>query len=392
MSVHFISGKPGGDKSLYALKLIVEELLYGHRRVVTNLPIRPGVLNGYLQKEYPDRTIDLLSRLYILDDSATEEFWTFRGMDSKGPELLSKERWVAGEKPDYGGVKDDGVFYVIDEVHNFFNARAWMETGRDVLFYLSQHRKLGDTVVAVTQSIGNVDKQFRSVTQDYTYLRNMSKEKLGPFKLPAMFLRQTYLQPATDTTPCMESGTFRLDVSGLAACYDTASGVGIHARAGDIRERRKGMHWSVGVGAVVLLVCLVGFGLPRAVGAMFKTDTVKNLGKASSAQAPGLTNVWDGIRPGAFVKPQGVVYAPPPEKPATNEIRTLKETGLVSHGVKMAGFLKMSIPGQGPRFEWLLSNGRRVKPGDKDFVSGGPEFIELKGVGRLDYFASTPGE
>ena len=95
-------------------------------------------------------------------------------------------------------------------------------------------------MVCITQSVNNVDKQFRSVAQDYTYLRNLSKQRAGFFRLPALFVRSTYAQPATPASAPMESGTFRLDVSGLAACYDTAKGVGIHGRAGADTNERKG--------------------------------------------------------------------------------------------------------------------------------------------------------
>jgi hypothetical protein len=168
--------------------------------------------------------------------------------------------------------------FVIDEVHNFFGSRQWQETGQDVLFYLSQHRKLGDTVICVTQAVGNVDKQFRSVTQDFTYLRNLSKEKYGRFRLPSLFVRRTYSSPPGDGAKAgdaMESGTFTLDVSGLAACYNTAAGVGIHAKVGDTAERKTGVHWTVGVGLVILVVCLLGFYVPKAVASLFKTPQVQ---------------------------------------------------------------------------------------------------------------------
>jgi len=126
------------------------------------------------------------------------------------------------------------------------------------LFYLSQHRKLGDDVVAITQHIGNVDKQFRSVTQDYTYLRNLNKEKFGVFRMMPLFLRSTFLQPATGAPgeKAMETGSFRLDVTGLGSCYDTAAGVGIHNRGdADTQTKARGfpLTWLVVVGALLLL-------------------------------------------------------------------------------------------------------------------------------------------
>ena len=176
---------------------------------------------------------------------------------------MSNAEWKTGARPDFTAVKDHGIFYVLDEVHIAFNARAWADTGHEVLYYLSQHRKLGDDVVCITQAINNVDKQFRSVAQDFTYIRNLSKQKAGVFRLPAMFIRSTYAQPATDTSKPMETGTFKLDVSGLASLYDTAKGVGIHGRAGaDTNARKRGIHWLWFVVGLPVLLWLVFHYLP----------------------------------------------------------------------------------------------------------------------------------
>lgn len=267
MSIHFISGKPRGGKTLYSVKLIVDELVHGRRPVVTNVPLDLGRLNEYLQEKYPKACVNIHERVLMLSDEDAGKFWTVR--PGFRAEVLSAQDWDSGRFPDFAGRKDEGVMYVIDEIHNFFNARLWAKTGRDVLFYLSQHGKLGDTLICITQHVGNVDKQFRSVTQDYTYLRNLTKERMGLFRLPAVFVRKSYLQPATDTSVPCESGTFRLDVSGLASCYDTAQGVGIHGRAADKGEKRSGIPWYVFVIVVpVLIIGVVVYGPRMAVAAI----------------------------------------------------------------------------------------------------------------------------
>jgi Zonular occludens toxin (Zot) len=286
VSIHFISGKPGAGKSLYATKLVFEELRFGNRQIVTNLALKPGELNAYYHRHYgdasgirrfrvprflnflfwilPDWLIfkvfpvslqqmeertkspqvdDICSRITLITDEDLPTFFTKRPgikIDS-----ISNEDWRMGMRPDYTVVKDHGVFFVLDEVHIAFNSRAWALTGAEVLYYLSQHRKLGDDVLCITQSVANVDKQFRSVAQDFTYIRNLGKESFGHFRLPMRFIRKTYAQPPVgDKSEPMEMGSFALDVNGLATCYDTAKGVGIHGRAGaDTKHRKKGIHW-----------------------------------------------------------------------------------------------------------------------------------------------------
>src|ERR1051325_11106369 len=117
MAIHAISGKPGGGKSMYSVKLILDELLYGTRVVITNVPLHIPRLNEWLQTEYPSKTIDLFFRVRMLDEQMTSHFWTYRpkGRDEwlRIPEL-TKEDWQSGKKPSYSMVEDNGVMYVID--------------------------------------------------------------------------------------------------------------------------------------------------------------------------------------------------------------------------------------------------------------------------------------
>ena len=176
MSVIFISGKPGGGKSYWAFKqYVVRELIQGQRTIITNLDILPGMLNEWLQEFAPKQVrqmdIDLHSRLIILTKDQSNRFYLYRPDDYrlKDPE----EEWDAdkfsGKVKQHGykrpkldltqcyrgtGEEEEtcnprelgGVLYIIDELHEYFNAREWMETGRSALTYLSQHRKMGDDV------------------------------------------------------------------------------------------------------------------------------------------------------------------------------------------------------------------------------------------------------
>lgn len=350
MSVHFISGKPGAGKSLYATKLIFEELRYGTRHVVTNVPLLVGELNAYYHEHYADdsgwrkyaipwwiprwlgawlfwclpeflalrffpispcdaeqrllqpQADDICSRVHLITDEEMSVFFTKR--PGSTIEHIDNERWRAGVRPDYSVVKDGGVLFALDEVHIAFNSRAWATTGAEVLYYLSQHRKLGDDVLAITQAVGNVDKQFRSVAQDFTYLRNFAKETFGHFRLPSRFVRKTYSQPPVGTgekTEPMEIGTFTLDVKGLARCYDTARGVGIHGRAGaDKKERKKGIHWLwFVVGAPAILWAAFHF-TPRLIVGLWHHSVPSSV-PPSPVKSPATTVNMTHFQPGPSV-------------------------------------------------------------------------------------------
>jgi len=366
VSIHFISGKPGGGKSLYGMRLILDELFYGTRHIITNVPLDLPALNAYVAKESGDRVIDVVGRVWVLDDDQTGEFWTYR----PGVRIprLSKTEWESGSLPSYKGVQDSGVFYVIDEVHNFFGSRQWALTGRDVLFYLSQHRKLGDTVLCITQAIENVDKQFRSVTQDFTFIRNLSKERLGMFRLPGIFMRRTYNSPPSANSTPMESGTFMLDVTGVAACYNSAAGVGIHGRMADKQERKKGIHWAYAVGVVIALIVIVANWGPSALASFFKTPEEKGQARRIVSKGSPLPEPGPNVQPGELTSPMPYSVSPP--------IPSIKNSLDVSTNVWITGMNTIDKTAY-----ILLSNGAVLKfPQDAEVTRLTPSSVVWRGV------------
>jgi hypothetical protein len=168
------------------------------------------------------------------------------------------------------------------------------------MYYLSQHRKLGDDVVLISQSIQNVDKQMRSVAQDFTYVRNLTKEQHGLFRLPALFIRRVFLElPTGPGVKAVQTGTFRLDVSGVAKCYDTAAGVGIVGSTGaDTLERKRGLHWAYYVVGVLALIFVTVRFVPSAVASFF-TRPLRAVPSASVQPLPsgrGAGATFSGIK------------------------------------------------------------------------------------------------
>ena len=110
-----------------------------------------------------------------------------------------------------------------------------------------------------------MDGQFRRVAQDFSYIKNLGKQKEGWFRLPCYFLRRTYGSPVLNSSApgeVLEGGGFRLNVKGLASCYDSSAGVGIlGGRAADIGERQKGLDWRLGIVMVIGVVLFLGFAV-----------------------------------------------------------------------------------------------------------------------------------
>lgn len=239
MSIHIILGRPGSGKSMYAVHCLIKELVEGQRNIVTNLPLKPDILNEFTQTKYPDAHTRFVERLRIMSDDEMRNFWKFRG-----PPLADQPN---------GDDNGRGVAYFLDEAHIAFNARDWATLGRDAINYMSQHRKLGDIVWPITQACGNLDKQFRSVAEDYTVLRNEYTAKMGIFRGMGRFVRKSYyFEPQGKAEP-FETATFSIDTKGVAACYDTAKGIGVHGSKADIGRRAKGIPiWWVFPGIILL--------------------------------------------------------------------------------------------------------------------------------------------
>jgi hypothetical protein len=284
MAIHFVTGKPGGGKSYFTVRQIVEELRRSERQIITNVALNLDALAEYCHENI-EKPVDVNKRIRMLTEAEVYTFWRcFVGMTITKTRRLGEGQ----DKPfvtDYAELETlssyEGALFIIDEVHLYFSARDWQKTGPDCEFFFSQHRKLKSDVFLVTQHCEKVDKNMRRNAQDFTVLRNMETEKLWmgvTFK--KTLRRATYLQQPVRGDAPMESGYFRLDVAGLGKLYNTAAGVGIVGRL-DVRENHGGRGIWVWVAlAVVAALCawvfpqVVGFGAKKFInGAQVGTVT-----------------------------------------------------------------------------------------------------------------------
>jgi len=306
---------------MYATYKVCDELVHGSRNVVTNLPLRPDMLNEFIQKKYPDVNTRFVERLRIMSDDEMAHFWDFRGPPTN-------------DKPN-GEDKGHGVAYFLDEAHIAFNARDWATLGRAAIHYMSQHRKLGDIVWPITQSCGNLDKQFRSVAEDYTVLRNEYTAKMGVFRGMGRFVRKSYYSEPQGKAEPFETATFHIDTKGIAACYDTAKGIGVHGSKADIGRRAKGIPiWMVfpAIIAVAMMCVFIPMLMGRAAGSFIGGG--KKNEKQTSPTVQAATQLIPGYAvvtsPSPTVQPQA--YQVPPSQTQTNTPKPFVRGYLVKGG------------------------------------------------------------
>lgn len=320
--INFISGKPGAGKSLLGTRMIIDELRLGKRDVVTNIALDLPRLCEYLHQEYGD-SFEAASRIRLLNEEEAGAFYLHRGQgrDVTERKVIEFEGRKI-ERYNYDPLMGlGGVLFVIDEVDIYYSARGWATAGPDAFYYLKQHRKLGDDVICIAQHISNVDKQFRSVAQDFTYVTNRGKERLpllfGLVRNVGGFTRTTYPEPVRPGVLGV-TGYFTLDAKGIASCYRTSAGVGMIGNMdADKGQRAKGFNPAFLVVPLLVLVMVLWYG-PRVLASkMFGADFSKDKGKKENVivqtnSAPVAAPVsLASLVPGSFAKPVQVARAEP---------------------------------------------------------------------------------
>jgi hypothetical protein len=174
--IALVTGTPGAGKSYYTVCQIIEALEAG-KFVATNVELAPGwehkVANHHpLRWLIPGRRRRLAAsyreRVYISPD--LDELFRLR---------------LAGRKEGRG-------WMILDEAHNWMNARTWDsdEDGQStkaeavrrrlqVVRFFSQHRKLGWDIFLISQDEKNIDRQVRSLFEYHIKLKNLRRMKVA---------------------------------------------------------------------------------------------------------------------------------------------------------------------------------------------------------------------
>lgn len=285
--IKIVVGPPGAGKGLWLIQMVVDVLLDSNKTIITNFAIRLPELNVWLQKHHPEASVNLHERIVFLPEDEVKEFylWRSNGVKIQAP---TKEMMDGNEFQDYAiANQHPSVCYVLDEADIYFGAREYASHGRAVNFYNKQHRKLGDSVYYCCQATDQIDKQIRLLTQETIILKNLSKQKKGIFKLPALFCWSQYYQVPKQMDKPMCSGTFRLEVGpGLKECYETAAGVGMEGMKADRGERAKGVHYYWLIPAVIVAAILV-VKVPFVFGQVFASATIGASSKAAQVVRDG---------------------------------------------------------------------------------------------------------
>lgn len=162
--IMFFSGLPGSGKSLHCAKMIDKY----HRRgkhVIANFEINPRFWDKRRCKKnkYSKEPGILYETVH---DGITVDFL----MDFADKNHARNKR---------GQIIEKQTLLIIDECQTMFNSRSWNQKGRSQwCIFFSQHRKFGYSIILVSQSKEQIDKQIRKQFQyDFNH-RNAKYFKL----------------------------------------------------------------------------------------------------------------------------------------------------------------------------------------------------------------------
>lgn len=299
--ITFICGKPGGGKSLTALREMAIALDDPNGPfIVTNLSLR---LDSIMERWGIETA---LSRIRVLDDSEIGEFYLCRRGEQGDFDIpLHVPAGLGYEVPDLGSEQLDsvvqrGTLYIIDEVHVHFHARQWQRVGMATQFWATQHRKINDRVLLLTQKIEQVEKQLRNLGQEYWLCENLQK-KAGPVKWvkhSSKIKVHRYLSPNPQAEKQADSFEFPMDAA-LFELYDTSGGVGVRARG--IKEKdggKKGINVKLFLVLALVAIVLGGLSIMKgsrvavskgleSSGSMKAVQEIEKEGKNGGEKKPG---------------------------------------------------------------------------------------------------------
>jgi len=349
--IHFVSGVPGGGKSLWVMcEYIAAELLGGRRIVVTNFKFGSKLvhLRAWMSRHgIPDW------RLQILPDENARKFYfqRYRVGGRSGICLpyqwqdLSEREWKDGKLPRWRvRTGDPGILYVLEETANLFRAKEWQQFPASATFYLSQHRKSGDGVVVLTQDVDLISLDFRRLAQDFTYLQNYGQSAFRGIYLGQRFEARTYLHAVTrgaNKGVPVKVKVFTLNRE-LANLYETDAGVGFKGAGADKKFRPKGVPLWVPAAALIVLAVGTWYAVTRG--------SAWAAGKVNANAKRGASTVQDlvtGRKPSSATnaavvapRPSGVAttaVVAPPSVFLTGFVRNTDGTGLffLSNGVQL---------------------------------------------------------
>lgn len=162
--IAIVQGPPGNGKSFYAIRKVAQAWDAG-KVVATNVALAPDAAERIARRNPVRAMVPALRRSRV--DRLERALHVSEDLD----ELFALRLRGSGEAR--------GVM-VLDEAHNWMNARSWTAGDRaNIVRFFSQHRKLGWDVYLIAQDAEMIDRQVRALAEYLVSLRNLRRAKFA---------------------------------------------------------------------------------------------------------------------------------------------------------------------------------------------------------------------
>lgn len=204
--IALVTGQPGSGKSYYAVREIWQALEAG-RYVATNVEMTSDWAAKMARGNAARRCIP--GRVARIERSYRERLYMTHDLD----ELFRLRLPGTGEARG---------LCVLDEAHNWLNARSWRDDDRGpAVRWFTQHRKLGWDVLLITQTAETIDRQVRSLFEYHVHLRNLRRMKvLGLPVVPFTMFMAIWQWHGVQSKSIAKRQAYRLNKT-IARTYDT---------------------------------------------------------------------------------------------------------------------------------------------------------------------------
>lgn len=194
--IQLVTGKPGSGKSYYCIRKVYGVLSSG-LWLAGNLELHDGWALGLARANPIWRA---MGRDYCRRAAARFEARTYftHSLDELTRLRLPPCGKCSACKRKRRCMKEGRGVMILDEAHNWLNARTWdsddsggqltkseaIANRLKIVRFFSQHRKLGWTIFLITQDAAQLDNQVRRNFEYHTHLKNLRRLKVPLLGLP----------------------------------------------------------------------------------------------------------------------------------------------------------------------------------------------------------------
>ena len=193
---HIYCGLGGSGKTISIVNyLLAMKQKYPKLKIYTNFyfPAGDGIIKdwkdliettNYETVEITKEEYEKLKKYKPNKEGKEKEFW------AENTEIVDEETGEIIDTEKYYRIVNHGVIFGFDEIHMTLNSDKWKDRPDDLLYYISQQRKMHKQIVASSQVFTRIDKILREQTN---YVVECSSFLMGRLVVNRFYHTEEYI-------------------------------------------------------------------------------------------------------------------------------------------------------------------------------------------------------